>query len=145
MAKLLFATPHSPFARYSASPFNSRGTSPASPAAWRMNRLFSGGARSTRPSPISRTVRSNVDSFENNRLSELVASPIAMVSNRRQRCDILQAHVEPLPRDRVNHMRGVADQRQPLADERARNEISQRKSARPVERLDLTEMQTKTQ
>ena len=38
-------------------------------------------------------------------------------------------------------MRGVADQRQPLADERARHEIAQRKRARLVERLDLTEMQ----
>ena len=70
---------------YSASPFNSRGTSPDKPAAWRMNRFFSGGARSTRPRPISRTVRSSVDSLENSRFSELVASPIAMVSNRRQR------------------------------------------------------------
>jgi len=46
---------------YSASPLRSRGTSPANPAACRMNRFFSGGARSTSPSPISRTVRSSVD------------------------------------------------------------------------------------
>src|SRR6202011_4348035 len=71
--------------RYSASPFNRRGTSPDNPAAWRMNRLFSGGARSTSPNPISRTVRSRLESLENKKFSELVASPIAMVSNRRQR------------------------------------------------------------
>jgi hypothetical protein len=41
-------------------------------------------------------------------------------------------------------MRGVADQRQPLADERARDEIAERKRARPVERLDLAEMQPET-
>src|SRR5438874_3237194 len=70
---------------YNASPFSNRGTSPDNPAAWRMNRLFSGGARSTKPRPISRTVRSNFDSLENNRFSELVATPIAMVSKRRQR------------------------------------------------------------
>src|SRR5882724_4398919 len=70
---------------YNASPFSNRGTSPANPAAWRMNMLFSGGARSTSPRPISRTVRNSVDSFENNRFNELVASPIAMVSKRRQR------------------------------------------------------------
>src|ERR1700694_2096652 len=57
--------------------------------------------------------------------------------------DILQAHIEPLSRDRVNHMRGVADQRQPFADERARDEIAERKRARSVERLDLAEMQAK--
>ena len=90
---------------------------------------------------MSRTVRSNVDSLENSKFSELVATPHrhgveappALVAiehvglpeihaePRRidddfgQRRDILQAHVEALPRDRMNHMRGVADQRQPLA------------------------------
>ena len=41
-------------------------------------------------------------------------------------------------------MRGVADQRQPLADEGARDEIAERKRARLVERLDLAEVQAKT-
>ena len=85
VAAFILASDTRDFATYNASPFNSRGTSPASPAAWRMNMLFSGGARSTSPSPISRTARSNFDSFENRKFSELVASPIAMVSNRRQR------------------------------------------------------------
>ena len=40
-------------------------------------------------------------------------------------------------------MRGVADQRQPLGDEGARDEIAERKRARLVERLDLAEMQAK--
>src|SRR4029077_19427709 len=47
------------------------------------------------------------------------------------------------PRDRVNHMRGVADQRQPLANEGTRDEIAERKRARFVERLDLAEVQAK--
>src|SRR5260370_41710497 len=55
----------------------------------------------------------------------------------------MQSDVEPLSLDRVDHMRGVADQRQPLPDERARHEIAERKRARPVERLDLAEMQPK--
>ena len=41
-------------------------------------------------------------------------------------------------------MRGIADQRQPFGDERARDEIAERKRARSVERLDLAEMQTET-
>src|SRR6478735_3978360 len=60
-----------------------------------------------------------------------------------KRGDVLQAHIEPLPRDRVNHMGGVADQRQPLADKGAGDEIAERKRARFVERVDLAEMQAK--
>ena len=41
-------------------------------------------------------------------------------------------------------MRGIADQRQPLADERARDEIPERKRARLVEGFDLAELQPKT-
>ena len=40
-------------------------------------------------------------------------------------------------------MRGVTDQRQPLADEGARDEIAERKRAGFIERLDLAEMQPK--
>ena len=40
-------------------------------------------------------------------------------------------------------MRGVADQRQPLANEGTRDEIGQLERARLVERLDLAEMQAK--
>jgi len=40
-------------------------------------------------------------------------------------------------------MRGVADQRQPLADERACDKISERKGPRLIQRLDLAEMQAK--
>ena len=154
---------------YNASPFNSRGTSPDSPAAWRMNRLFSGGVRSTSPRPMSRTVRSKrrfvgeqeiqrvggkshrhgvepppaLIALEHVGLPEIDAEPRGVDHDFGQCRDILQAHVEPLARDRVDHMRGVADQRQPLGDEGARDEIAERKRARLVERLDLAEMQAK--
>ena len=42
---------------HNASPFNNRGISPVSPAASRMKRFFKGGARSTRPRPMSRNER----------------------------------------------------------------------------------------
>jgi hypothetical protein len=41
----------------------------------------------------------------------------------------------------MDHMRGVADQRQPVGNERASDEVTQRKRARLVERLDLAELQ----
>src|SRR3979490_3518645 len=44
----------------------------------------------------------------------------------------------------MNHMRGVADQRQPFANEGPRDEIAERKRAWLVERLDFPEMQAKT-
>src|SRR6185369_2359592 len=50
-------------------------------------------------------------------------------------------HVEALARDRMDDMRGIADQRETLGDEGARHEIGQRERARLVERLDLAEMQ----
>ena len=131
--------------------------------------LFSGGARSTSPRPISRTVRKQrrfvreqeiqriggephrhgvepppaLVALEHVGLSDIHAEPRGIDDHFGQRRDILQAHIEPLPRDRVNHMRGVADQRQPFADEGARDEIAERKRARLVERLDLAEMQPK--
>src|SRR6202020_1892814 len=76
---------------HSASPLSSRGTSPDNPAAWRMNRLFNGGARSTRPRPMSRTVRKSVDSFENNRFSDLEASTISIVSRSEGHTSELQS------------------------------------------------------
>src|SRR5471032_555551 len=41
----------------------------------------------------------------------------------------------------MDHMRGVADQRHPLGDKGARDEIGKRERARLVERLDLAEVQ----
>src|SRR5207245_2116814 len=69
------------------------------------------------------------------------AEPRGIDDDLRKRRDIPQAHVEPLARDRMNDMRGIPDQRQPLADEGAGDEIGQRKGARLVEGLHLAEMQ----
>ncbi len=49
-----------------------------------------------------------------------------------------------LARDRVNHMRRVADQREPFADERARDEVAERKRARLALGAQLAEMQAET-
>src|SRR5262249_55256643 len=66
---------------YNASPRKSFGTSPTSPAASRMNRIFSPGRRSTRPSPTSRTMRRTAERLENSRLRPSVATPMATLSN----------------------------------------------------------------
>ena len=57
-----------------------------------------------------------------------------------QRRDVAQAHVEPLPGDRVDHVRGVADQREPLGDEGARDEQAERIGAPWPDHLDVAQM-----
>ena len=47
--------------------------------------------------------------------------------------------IEPLPGDRMDHVRGVADQREPLGDERARHRQAERIGAARTGRLDLAE------
>ncbi len=59
----------------------------------------------------------------------------------RQGGDVAQAHVESLPGDRMNDVRGVADQRQTIGDERARGEQAERKSAARPDHLDIAELQ----
>src|SRR5258708_5439009 len=73
------------FFGYSASPLSSFGTSPTRPAASRMKSCLSPGRRSTSPRPRSRTKRKTSERLENSRLRPSVATPIAIVSNRRQR------------------------------------------------------------
>ena len=68
-----------------ASPRSSFGTSPVKPAASRMNTRLSAGMRSTTPRPRSRTSRSTSERLENNRFKPSVATPMVMVSKRRQR------------------------------------------------------------
>src|SRR6185437_13374599 len=48
---------------------------------------------------------------------------------------------ESLSGDGMNHVRGVADQRQPLADEGSRHEITERKRFWFVQRADLAELE----
>ena len=66
-------------------PCSSFGTSPVNPAASRMNTRLSAGMRSTTPRPTSRTSRSTSELLENNRFRPSVATPMVMVSKRRQR------------------------------------------------------------
>ena len=56
---------------------------------------------------------------------------------------VAQAHVEPLPGDRMNDVRSIADQRQPLGDERASGEQPERKCAARPDHRDVAELQAK--
>ena len=49
--------------------------------------------------------------------SLIEAEPSRVGDRFRQRRDIAQAHVQSLPGNRMNDVRGIADQRQPLGDE----------------------------
>src|SRR5579872_4128052 len=77
-------------------------------------------------------------------LPEIDPEPRRVDHNFGQGRDVLQSHVESLARDRMDDMRGIADQRQPLRDEGARNEIGQWEGARLIQRPDLAEMQAET-
>ena len=125
-----------------------------------MNSRLSPGTRSTRPRPTSRKSRSTAGAVGEQAIEPVsrkphrhgVEAPPALIAlehvgrarietePRRiddhfgQRSDILQPHIEPLPGDRMNDMRGVADQRQALGDERARDEEPERMNAARADR-----------
>src|SRR5581483_3200880 len=82
--------------------------------------------------------------LEHTGFSNIHAEPRRIDHHLGQRCDILQPNVETLAGYRMNDMRGVADQREPIGDEGSRDEIGKGKGARLVEHLDLAEMQAKT-
>ena len=65
--------------------------------------------------------------------AEIEAEPRAVDHRFRQRRDIAQPHIQPLPRDRMDHMRGVADQRDALGDE-ARAQRTARADRRGADR-----------
>src|SRR3984957_12588224 len=81
--------------------------------------------------------------LEHIRLAGIDTKPGGVNNDLRKRGHILQAHIEPLARDRMNDVGGIADQRQTVTDKGTRDEIAERKSARFVERLHFTEMQAK--
>ena len=127
----------------SASPRSSFGTSPVTPAASRMKNSFSAGSRSTSPKPdiahepqhirlvgeqpveaVGRNAhRHGVEAppaliaLEHRRAAGIEAEPHRVDHRFRQRRDIAQSHIQSLPRDRMDDMRGVADQRDALGDE----------------------------
>ena len=120
------------------SPRSSFGTSPVKPAASRMNTRLSAGMRSTRPRPTSRDQPQHIGAvgeqpvepvggdahrhgveappalvaLEHIGRADIEAEPRRVDDRLGQRRDIAQAHVEALPGDRMNDVRGVADQRE---------------------------------
>ena len=133
-------------AAHSVSPRNSRGALTPSPAASAASRRFSGDNRSTTRKPKSRAKRKRREivgeqavqrvhaearrhdveaagalvGLQRRRVARIEAEPHALDNCFSQSCDVAQAEVEPLPRQRMNDMGGVGDQRQPFGDEAPR-------------------------
>ena len=76
-------------------------------------------------------------------LARIDTKPGGIDDHLGKRGHILQAHIEPLACDRMDDMGGIADQCQTIADKGTRDEITERKRARLVERLHFAEVQTK--
>ena len=73
--------------------------------------------------------------------ARIEAEPHGVDDHFGKRGHILEPHIEPLPRDRMDDMGGVADQRDAIGDERARDRKPERKNAARADRRDLAEMQ----
>ena len=144
---------------HSASPRSSFGTSPTRPAASRMKKLLQRRQAVDQAEAEVAHEPQQVEPLENSRLRPSVATPIAMVSKRApalvalehvgapgsrpsraastiasaSAATSLQAHIEPLPGDRMDDMRGVADERERSATKRARprSRADRRGAARP--------------
>src|SRR5262249_43958136 len=56
-----------------------------------------------------------------------------------ERSDVLEPHIESLARNRVDHMGGIAHQRETIGNESARQQKSQRMDATGTDRCDLAE------
>ena len=61
------------------------------------------------------------------------SEPRILDDDLRQGGGIAQAEIESEPGDRVDHMRRIADQRQPLADEAVGDEQVERKALQPAD------------
>ena len=59
-----------------------------------------------------------------------------------ERGDILEPHIEPLPRDRMDDVGGIAHEREAIGDERARHRQAERMDAARADRGDLAETET---
>src|SRR5438477_302869 len=60
-----------------------------------------------------------------------------------KRGDVAQAHVEPLPGNRMNHVGGITNERDALGRERLRHRQAERKDAAWARNPDLAELQPK--
>src|SRR5260370_17320205 len=58
-----------------------------------------------------------------------------------ERGDVLETHIEPLPRDRMDDVGGIAHEREAIGDERARHRQAERMDAARADRRDLAETQ----
>src|SRR5208337_2586456 len=63
----------------------------------------------------------------------------------RERRDVAQAQIQALACDRMDDMRGVADERKPLADEAARDLEAERKGFSPRGEADCAELRREAQ
>ena len=121
-------------------PRSSSGRSPLVPRASAISRSLTGPIRSIRPMPKRRTAdavlpgnavdpgqavgrqrhHQSVErapalvAVEQLRVAKVEAEPRAFDQHLRQRGGVAEAEVEPLAGDRMDGVRGVADQRQPL-------------------------------
>ena len=156
--------------RYSVSPLSSLGTSPTRPAASRMKKLLQRGqavdqaeadiahqAQRVRPvgeQPVETVGRNShrhgvepppaLIAVEHGERAGIEAEPHGIDDHFGQRRHVLEPHIEPLPRDRMDHVRGVADQRDAFGDESARDRKAERKGAARANRRDLAEMQSRS-
>ena len=135
-----------------------------------MNTSLSAGARSTRPSPTSRTNRNTSDRLEEQPVQPIgrdahrhgVEPPPALVTvehrriagiesqsrgiddGLRERGHIPQAEIKPLPGDRMDHVSGIADQREPVGHERASHRQAERIGLARTDRVDAAKPKAKT-
>ena len=156
---------HSCAIAHSASPRNSRGAWTPSPAASTASSRFNGDSLIDNAQPeiageaqrreivgeqavqrIHAEARSNdveaaraLVGLKRRRVARIEADPHALDDRLGQRRDVAQAEVEPLPRQRMDDVGGVGDQRQPLGDEapreaeRERNRFDARGEAQRAE------------
>src|SRR5207342_126113 len=71
--------------------------------------------------------------------ARIEAEPCGVDDHFGERGDVFQSHIQSLPRNRMNDMRRVADERDALGNELARNPKAERKNAARADRRDLPE------
>ena len=140
------------------------------PAASLTRKRFNGGARSTRPSPRSRSVaqrRAVVGeqaiepihhrgregaveaaparvALERRRGADIEPEPRGLDNRLGERGNVAHADIEPLSRERMHDMRGVADQREPVGHEGARDLHVERKGLARTRQRNLAEAPAET-
>ena len=91
-----------------------------------------------------RSAASADSAFENIGSARIEAEAGGVDDHFGERGDILQAHIEPLAGNRMNNVRGVADQCQALGDKRPRHVKPKGMNAARADRRNVAEMQLKS-